>query len=334
MTQNPIVQYIFMVIGILCLIRLLAMSTLLLTLALLISGLFALTIWLISEDKKTTDTICKYPAGNHWVNFVQNISKVMSPPPDPEIPDASGDDDDGDEGRKKGRVKIYMNEPEHFHEGKKWFKQYFKGHDDDIQVLFTNLETSIEMYSRSVEKEHQLRKPIASYLIIGPTGTGKTYCSELMSKLLYPKKGFLYLDLASLKDEYGVNLLFGESGGSSNFNYSFNRNNEQGGLLTRPILKNPHQMVLLDEIGRCHPAIHDSLYHVLDKGKSIEKSSGREVDFTNCVFFATANVSDIAQRKLDAEKKKIYHLNFGKKNLLKYCQLKWALNIHSLPDLI
>ena len=279
-----------MFIGILCLVKLLAMSTILMIIALIVSGLFALSIWIISQDKKTTDAIRKYPIGEQWMNFVQNISKVTPAVSGPDVP---GEIDTDNNNR---RIKIQMNEPEHFQEGINWFKEHFKGHEQDIHELFSNLETSIEMYCRSVENEHKLRKPIASYLILGPTGTGKTYCSDLISQLIYPEKGYLRLGMNELKSETDVNHLFG--------NPSAANNNDQGGLLTRPILKNPYQVVLLDEIEKCHPAIHDSLYQVLDAGRSIEKSSGREVDFTNCVFLATGNISETAQRKLDVEKEK------------------------------
>jgi len=301
MSQNPIIQYIFMFIGILCLVKLLAMSTLLISLALIFSGLFALTIWIISQDKKTTDTIRKYPIGEHWINFVQNISKVTPETSGPEIPGII------DENNQRG-IKIHMIEPEHFQEGKMWFKEHFKGHEEDIQKLFSKLETSVEIYSRSVEKGHRLRKPIASYLILGPTGTGKTYCSKLISQLLYPEKGFLQLPMNTLKLEQDVNVLFGEPSG--------NNNNDKGGILTRPVLKNPYQIVLFDEIEKCHPAIHDSLYQILDEGRSIEKSSGREVDFTNCAFIATGNISETVQRKLNAEKRKNLTPELWKKEVI------------------
>jgi len=283
MSNNPLIKNFFVFLTILTIVRFLCMHFLLIFAGFLISGAFAVTIWIISQDPKLTSKLKQKPMGKRWVNFVQNTSGVIP---------ASCDHENG-ETRK---IKLNMHEMYHFEEGERWIKYSLKGHDADIRVLFQNLELSIELYKRDIELDRVISKPIASYLILGPTGTGKTYCAELMSQLLYPEKGLLSIRMNELKNEHDVNTLLGSSTGVNGGN--------SNGILTRPVIQNPYRVVLFDEIDKCNPVILDSLYHILDIGKSRDKGSNKDVDFTNCIFFATANISSTVQKKLDIAKNK------------------------------
>ncbi|KPA13559.1 protein disaggregation chaperone [Candidatus Magnetomorum sp. HK-1] len=302
MNQNPFVQTIFMFIGVICLAKLLAIFPLLLIVAIIFSGAFVTTIWIISQDIKKTKEICKYPIGERWIDFVQNISKVKPSNTDPDIYEAL------DQETSSRSIKIEMLEPEHFQEGKKWIKSLLKGHDTEINKLFNNLQTSVELYQHSVEKGHIIKKPVGSYLILGPSGIGKTYCARLMSKLLYPEKGFLMIPMNELNKEHDVNILFGGNSGGHNM--------DTGGQLTRSILKNPYQLILLDKINKSHPSIHDALFQVLNTGKSTDRSSGLEVNFLNSIIFATATLSKTIQKQLDAIQKQNLSSEMWKKSVI------------------
>jgi ATP-dependent Clp protease ATP-binding subunit ClpC len=73
---------------------------------------------------------------------------------------------------------------------------------------------------------------------------------------------------------------------------------EVGGSLTRPVLVNPKRVVILDELEKAHPDLHHCLFDILDAAASREKSSGKEVDFSQCVFFGTSNAGVDTLRKL------------------------------------
>lgn len=159
-----------------------------------------------------------------------------------------------------------------------WLKENVRGHDAAVGVV-----------TRTIKRGLQLSQPgrsLGSFLLVGPTGTGKTFLSLMASKALWPDKEPVVLRMNQCKDPSDVRLLLGAAGESG------------GGLLSQPILEDPHRVVVLDEIDKCHSEVLHCLFDALDGGRCRDKASGRTVDFSGCVFFATCNAGTESLRAL------------------------------------
>lgn len=120
-------------------------------------------------------------------------------------------------------------------------------------------------------------KPLGSFLFIGPTGVGKTQAAKVLAEyLLGDAKRLLRFDMNEYIDEYGIFRLIGDT-------------QQPDGLLTGKVRQNPFGIVLLDEIEKAHPKIHDLLLQVLDDGR-LTDALGRTVDFSNTIIIMTSNV--------------------------------------------
>lgn len=154
-----------------------------------------------------------------------------------------------------------------------WVKENLRGHDQIVDSIFHSLKKSL-----------QLARPgrtLGNFLLVGPTGTGKTFLSQLVGAGLFPTSEVILLNMNQFKQPGDVYTLIGPPPGMPGY--------EVGGRLTRPVLENPYRVIILDEIEKAHRDLHDCLYDVLDSGACREKSSGKLVDFSGCVFFGTCN---------------------------------------------
>jgi ATP-dependent Clp protease ATP-binding subunit ClpC len=156
---------------------------------------------------------------------------------------------------------------------KDWIKENLRGHDAVVDGIVSSIQEELSMARRG--------KIIGAYLLVGPTGTGKTFLSQLMAQALYPKSEPIILRMNQLKHPDDVFTLIGPPPGRAGF--------EVGGSLTRPVLENPYRVIVFDELEKCHPDLHHCLYDILDTGQCREKSSGKLVDFSGCAFFGTSN---------------------------------------------
>ena len=118
-----------------------------------------------------------------------------------------------------------------------------------------------------------------SALLLGSTGTGKTELAKTLAKEL--GIGFTKLDMSEYQEEYSVSKLIGSAAGYVGY--------EQSGALTEPLIKNPHQVLLLDEIEKANKSVYDLLLQVLDEGK-LTDNHGREASFKHAIVLMTTNV--------------------------------------------
>ena len=122
-------------------------------------------------------------------------------------------------------------------------------------------------------------KPIGSFLFVGPTGVGKTEIAKQLASLL--GINFLRFDMSEYQEKHSVAKLIGSPPGYVGY--------EKGGMLTEAIRKNPHTVLLLDEIEKAHPDIVQILLQVMDNA-TLTDNDGRKADFRNVILIMTSNL--------------------------------------------
>jgi ATP-dependent Clp protease ATP-binding subunit ClpB len=126
------------------------------------------------------------------------------------------------------------------------------------------------------------RRPIGSFLFLGPTGVGKTELARALAEFLFDDdSAMVRLDMSEYMEKFSVSRLVGAPPGYVGY--------EEGGQLTEAIRRRPYQVVLLDEIEKAHPDVFNILLQVLDDGR-LTDGQGRTVDFRNTVLIMTSNV--------------------------------------------
>jgi len=145
------------------------------------------------------------------------------------------------------------------------------GQDRAIEAL----SSAIKM-SRSGLREEE--KPIGAFLFAGPTGVGKTEVTRQLAMLMGVE--LIRFDMSEYMERHTVSRLIGAPPGYVGF--------DQGGLLTEAVSKNPHSVVLLDEIEKAHPEVFNLLLQVMDHG-TLTDNNGRKADFRNIILVMTTN---------------------------------------------
>lgn len=136
-----------------------------------------------------------------------------------------------------------------------------------------------------------LSKPIAAFLYIGPTGVGKTeLAKELACQFFQDEAHLIRFDMSEYKGQEGLNRLIGMP-------YGY-KESEKGGILSNAILKQPHSIVLLDEIEKSDPTIYSLFLHIFDEGY-FTSGTGQYVDCHHCLFIATTNIGSKTILALD-----------------------------------
>jgi ATP-dependent Clp protease ATP-binding subunit ClpB len=126
------------------------------------------------------------------------------------------------------------------------------------------------------------RRPIGSFLFLGPTGVGKTELARALAEFLFDDEtAMARIDMSEYMEKFSVSRLVGAPPGYVGY--------EEGGQLTEAIRRRPYQVILLDEIEKAHPDVFNILLQVLDDGR-LTDGQGRTVDFRNTVLIMTSNV--------------------------------------------
>jgi len=161
-------------------------------------------------------------------------------------------------------------------------------------------------------------KPVASVIFAGPTGVGKTELSKALATVYFgAEKNLVRIDMSEYMEAVSTSRLIGAPPGYVGYN--------EGGQLTEAVRRNPHSLILLDEIEKAHPDVFNALLQVLEDGR-LTDGKGRTVDFTNAMLVMTTNIASreilenfagakTPQAKLDAydRVKKLARKNLGKR---------------------
>lgn len=136
------------------------------------------------------------------------------------------------------------------------------------------------------------KRPIGSFLFLGPTGVGKTELSKALAEVMFGNENaIIRVDMSEYMEKHSVSKMIGSPPGYVGF--------EEGGQLSEQVRKNPYSVILFDEIEKAHPDVFNVLLQVLDDGR-ITDSQGRTVDFKNTIIIMTSNAG--AQRIVEPKK--------------------------------
>ncbi|MGQ9677755.1 MAG: ATP-dependent Clp protease ATP-binding subunit [bacterium] len=155
-------------------------------------------------------------------------------------------------------------------------KQWIVGQDDAITAVAKAIRRS-----RAGVKDP--RRPIGSFIFLGPTGVGKTELARVLARFLFgDENALIRFDMSEYMEKFNVSRLVGAPPGYVGY--------EEGGQLTEKVRRKQYSVVLFDEIEKAHPDVFNILLQILDEGL-ITDSIGRKVDFKNTVIIITSNIA-------------------------------------------
>jgi len=161
------------------------------------------------------------------------------------------------------------------------------------------------------------RRPIASFLFLGPTGVGKTELSKALANQLFDSDdAMVRIDMSEYMEKHAVSRLIGAPPGYVGF--------EEGGQLTEAVRRRPYAVILFDEVEKAHPDVFNVMLQILDDGR-VTDSQGRTVDFTNTVLILTSNIG--SQSILDLGGDDSRHSEMGER-------VNEALRAHFRPEFL
>ncbi len=137
-------------------------------------------------------------------------------------------------------------------------------------------------------------KPVGVFMLVGPSGVGKTETALALSDLLYGgERNMITINMSEYQEAHTVSSLKGSPPGYVGYG--------EGGVLTEAVRRRPYSVVLLDEVEKAHPDVLELFYQVFDKG-NMEDGEGRSINFKNCIIILTSNAATDTLAKLTADK--------------------------------
>ena len=157
--------------------------------------------------------------------------------------------------------------------------------EERIHERLVNQEEAVVAISEAIRRSRaglkDPRRPIGSFIFLGPTGVGKTELARALAQFLFDdENAMVRLDMSEYQERHTVSRLIGAPPGYIGF--------EEGGQLTEAVRRRPYRVILLDEIEKAHPEVFNTLLQVLDDGRMTD-GHGRTVDFKNTVIIMTSN---------------------------------------------
>ena len=160
------------------------------------------------------------------------------------------------------------------------------GMTDELKKQVVGQDEAIDKIARSIRRNRaglrDPKRPIGSFMFLGPTGVGKTLLAKKLAQFLFNSDDALIrVDMSEYMEKFNVSRLVGAPPGYVGY--------EEGGQLTEKVRRHPYSVVLLDEIEKAHPDVFNMLLQVLDEG-NLTDGLGRKVDFKNTIIIMTSNI--------------------------------------------
>lgn len=158
--------------------------------------------------------------------------------------------------------------------------------EEDIHKRIVGQEEAITAVCRAIRRSRsglkEAKRPVGSFIFLGPTGVGKTELAKALAEFLFDdENAMIRIDMSEYMERFTGSRLVGSPPGYVGY--------EEGGQLTEKVRRRPYSVVLFDEIEKAHPEIFHMLLQVLEDG-CLTDSLGRKVDFRNCVLIMTSNL--------------------------------------------
>ncbi len=165
--------------------------------------------------------------------------------------------------------------------------------EEKMKGLVIGQEEAISAIARAVRRSRagikDPRRPIGSFVFLGPTGVGKTLLAQVLAEFMFGSKdSLIQIDMSEYMDKFNVSRLIGAPPGYVGY--------EEGGQLTEKVRRKPYSVILLDEIEKAHQDVFNLLLQVFEEGR-LTDSLGRKVDFRNTIILMTSNVGADMLRK-------------------------------------
>ncbi len=158
--------------------------------------------------------------------------------------------------------------------------------EEELRQRIIGQDDAVHAVSRAVRRNRaglrNPRRPIGSFIFLGPTGVGKTEMAKVLARFLFDdEEAMIRVDMSEYMEKFAVSRLIGAPPGYVGY--------DEGGQLTEKVRRKPYSVILLDEIEKAHPDVYNILLQVIEDGQ-LTDSFGRRVDFKNTVLIMTSNV--------------------------------------------
>ena len=202
--------------------------------------------------------------------------------------------------------KVIVDEPEVTQVVSKWTGVPLRGMEKDELKRLLSMEkelsarvigqqAAVSSISKALRRSRadlkDPKRPIGVFMLLGPTGVGKTLLSHVLAESMFgDAKALIQLDMSEYMEKFTVSRLVGSPPGYVGY--------DEGGQLTEKVRRRPYSVVLFDEVEKAHPDVWNILLQILEEGK-LTDSMGRVIDFRNTIILLTSNVGAEATRKVN-----------------------------------
>jgi ATP-dependent Clp protease ATP-binding subunit ClpC len=158
--------------------------------------------------------------------------------------------------------------------------------EKELQKTVISQEEPIHSISRAVRRSRSglkdPRRPVGSFIFLGPTGVGKTLLAKALAKFMFgEEEALIQIDMSEYMEKHNVSRLVGAPPGYVGF--------EEGGQLTEKVRRRPYSVILFDEVEKAHHDVFNMLLQIMEEGK-LTDSFGRHIDFRNTIVIMTSNI--------------------------------------------